>query len=40
MSLLVRSESLVLFVSPLTADATYSHHNRGNLLQLIEMPLS
>ena len=40
MSLLIRSKILGLFVNPLTADAKYSRHITGNLLQPIQMNLS
>ena len=40
MSLLVRFEILGLFVNTLTDDEKYSHHNRQNFWQPIEVQLS
>ena len=40
MSLLVRSETLGLFIDPLTADAKYSSHVTENFLKPFQMHLS
>ena len=37
MSLLIRSEIFGVFTNTLTADDKYSHHNKENLLQTIQM---